>query len=119
LCNSLIVEHRATDSLARTFAALADPTRLAIVARLAAGDATVKELTEPFELTQQAVSRHLRVLEDAGLVSRRKQAQARPASLEVDRLAEIFSWIDAQRREWMDRHARIGDHLARLQEEQQ
>lgn len=107
------------DSLARTFGALADPTRVAIVGRLARGDATVKELTEPFDLTQQAVSRHLRVLEEAGLVSRRKEAQARPASLQVDRLVEVLTWIDAQRREWVDRHARISRHLAQPQEEQQ
>jgi DNA-binding transcriptional ArsR family regulator len=105
-------------SLARTFAALADPTRVAIVARLAGGDATVKELTAPFALSQQAVSQHLRVLEEAGLVSRRKQAQARPASLEVDRLVEVLTWTDAQRREWVDRHARLSGHLARLQEDQ-
>jgi DNA-binding transcriptional ArsR family regulator len=117
LCNSSIVEHVVASSLARTFAALADPTRVAIVDRLAGGDATVKELTEPFDLTQQAVSRHLRVLEEAGLVSRSKRAQARPASLEVDRLVEVLAWIDAQRREWIDRHARLARHLSELQEE--
>ena len=104
--------------LARTFAALADPTRVAIVDRLARADATVKELTEPFDLTQQAVSRHLRVLEEAGLVSRRRQAQARPASLEVDRLVEVLGWVDAQRQEWVARHQRLGRHLSRVQDEQ-
>ncbi|GAA0485573.1 transcriptional regulator [Paractinoplanes deccanensis] len=99
------------ESLARTFAALADPTRVAIVARLARGDATVKELTEPFDLTQQAVSRHLKVLADAGLVSRRQQAQARPASLEVDRLVEVLAWIGARRAEWADRHDRLAKYL--------
>jgi DNA-binding transcriptional ArsR family regulator len=94
--------------------ALADPTRVAIVARLAGGDATVKELTEPFALTQQAISRHLKVLEEAGLVSRRKAAQARPASLEVDRLVEVLAWVDARRREWVDRHNRLERHLRRL-----
>lgn len=103
-----------TQVLARTFMALADPTRVAIVARLAGGDATVKELTEPFALTQQAVSRHLKVLEEAGLVSRRKAAQARPASLEVERLVEVLGWIDARRREWGDRHNRLEQHLRRL-----
>jgi DNA-binding transcriptional ArsR family regulator len=106
------------EALARTFAALADPTRVAIVGRLARADATVKELTEPFDLTQQAVSRHLRVLEDAGLVSRTRQAQARPASLEVERLVEVLGWVDTQRREWADRHERLGRHLSRLQDEQ-
>jgi DNA-binding transcriptional ArsR family regulator len=112
------VDSATTETLARTFAALADPTRVAIVDRLAGADATVKELTEPFDLTQQAVSRHLRVLEEAGLVSRRRQAQARPASLEVGRLVEVLTWIDAQRREWVERHDRLGHHLARVQEEQ-
>jgi DNA-binding transcriptional ArsR family regulator len=94
--------------------ALADPTRVAIVARLAEGDATVKELTEPFALTQQAISRHLKVLEEARLVSRRKSAQARPASLEVERLVEILAWIDGRRREWVDRHSRLEQHLRRV-----
>jgi DNA-binding transcriptional ArsR family regulator len=102
------------DTLARTFTALADPTRVAIVARLATGDATVKELTEPFDLTQQAVSRHLKVLADAGLVTRRQQAQARPASLEVERLIEVLAWIDARRAEWAARHDRLAEHLRRL-----
>ncbi|MFF5076287.1 ArsR/SmtB family transcription factor [Actinoplanes sp. NPDC000266] len=101
-------------TLARTFAALADPTRVAIVARLATGDATVKELTEPFDLTQQAVSRHLKVLADAGLVTRRQQAQARPASLEVERLIEMLTWIDARRAEWAGRHDRLAEHLRGL-----
>jgi DNA-binding transcriptional ArsR family regulator len=111
LCNTLVVNEIGTEVLARTFMALADPTRVAIVARLAGGDATVKELTEPFALTQQAISRHLRVLEDAGLVSRRKAAQARPASLEVERLVEVLAWVDARRREWVDRHNRLEQHL--------
>jgi DNA-binding transcriptional ArsR family regulator len=112
------VERSSPQALARTFAALADPTRVAIVHRLAGSDATVKELAEPFDLTQQAVSRHLRVLEEAGLVSRRRQAQARPASLEVDRLVEILGWVDAQRREWVERHQRLERHLSRLQGDQ-
>jgi DNA-binding transcriptional ArsR family regulator len=102
-------------ALAHTFAALGDPTRVAIVARLAHGDATVKELTAPFALTQQAVSRHLKVLEEAGLVSRRVAAQSRPASLEVERLVEVLAWVDAQRREWVDRHGRLSAHLQQLQ----
>jgi DNA-binding transcriptional ArsR family regulator len=106
-----------TGILARTFAALADPTRVAIVAQLARGDATVKELTEPFDLTQQAVSRHLKVLEEAGLVSRRQVAQARPAVLEVERLVEVLAWVDTQRREWVDRHGRLEEHLRRLAQE--
>ena len=111
------MEATEVDDLARTFAALADRTRVAIVVQLAHGDATVKELTQPFDLTQQAVSRHLKVLEDAGLVSRRQVAQARPASLEIDRLVEVFGWIDEQRREWVARHGRLAAHLRRLSEE--
>jgi DNA-binding transcriptional ArsR family regulator len=111
------VNEAGTQALARTFMALADPTRVAIVARLAGGDATVKELTEPFGLTQQAISRHLKVLEVAGLVSRSKAAQARPASLEVERLVEVLEWVGARRQEWVDRHARLEQHLRRLAEE--
>ena len=105
-------------SLARAFGALADPTRLEIVTRLAGDDATVKELTESFDLTQQAVSRHLKVLQESGLVSRRKSAQTRPAALEVDRLVEILEWVDTRRREWVDRQERLGQHLTRVQEKQ-
>jgi DNA-binding transcriptional ArsR family regulator len=107
------------DTLARAFGALADPTRLSIVARLAAEDATVKELTESSVLTQQAVSRHLKVLEESGLVTRHAVAQTRPASLEVDRLIEILQWVDDRRREWTDRQARLGQHLADLQQGQE
>lgn len=103
--------------LVRRFAALADPTRFSIVTQLARGDATVKTLTESFDLTQQAVSRHLKVLEEAGLVSRRQVATARPAVLEVEGLVEVLGWIDARRREWIDRHTRLEDHLRRLAEE--
>ncbi len=101
----------ATRELASTFGALADPTRLAILTRLAEGEATVKELTAPFDLTQQAVSRHLKVLEQAGLVSRRAVAQARPARMEVDRLVDVLAWIDARRRDWEDRHDRLAAYL--------
>ena len=105
-----------TASVSQVFGALADPTRLAIVARLASGEATVKELTEPFELTQQAVSLHLKMLERAGLVARRKVGRARPARLEVDRLVEAIGWVDACRQEWVERHQRLAVHLASLQE---
>jgi DNA-binding transcriptional ArsR family regulator len=101
-------------SVAQVFGALADPTRLAIVTRLAAGEATVTELTEPFELTQQAVSLHLKVLENAGVVSRRKVGRARPATLEVDRLLDAIEWVEARRREWTERHARLAGHLSRV-----
>lgn len=103
-------------SVSKVFGALADPTRLAIVARLAQGEATVKELTEPFELTQQAVSLHLKLLESAGLVTRRKAGRARPARLDVDRLIEAIGWVDARRQEWLERHERLATHLATLQD---
>lgn len=101
-------------SVSQVFGALADPTRLAIVARLAQGEATVKELTEPFELTQQAVSLHLKTLESAGLVTRRKAGRSRPARLEVDRLIEAIGWVDDRRQEWIERHQRLAAHLATL-----
>jgi len=104
--------------LAKVFAALADPTRIEIVARLAHGDASVKELSEPFDLTQQAVSRHLKVLEGAGLVSRLRSTQSRPARLEVERLVEVLAWVGTRRREWADRHDRLGQHLRELTGEQ-
>lgn len=102
------------EALARTFAALADPTRVAIIGRLARTDATVKELTGPFAMSQQAVSRHLKVLEDAGLVSRRQVATSRPAVLEVDRLVEVVEWVGARRQECLERHERLEEHLRRL-----
>ncbi|MFT4398412.1 ArsR/SmtB family transcription factor [Gordonia lacunae] len=98
----------------KTFAALADPTRLSLLAELARGEATVGELAEPFALSQQAISKHLKVLEEAGLVSRRVQAQARPCRLELDRLDSAMGWIDAHRRVWVERHDRLASHLAQL-----
>src|SRR5215467_4563656 len=99
------------EDLSLTFAALADPTRRAILGRLALGDATVNELTEPFELTQQAVSKHLKVLERAGLISRLRVAQSRPCRLEVDNLAHAMSWIAEQQRIWVQRYDRLDQHL--------
>ncbi len=104
-------------ALATTFAALADPTRVAIVERLAGGDATVKQLTEPFDLTQQAISRHLAILTEAGLVTRGRQAQTRPASLDVDHLVEVIAWVAERRREWDERHDRLAAHLQTLAKE--
>lgn len=104
----------AEDHLTHTFTALADPTRRAILRRLALGDATVGELAEPFALTQQAVSKHLKVLEQAGLVSRRRVAQARPCHLELRNLAPVTDWIAEQQRTWEQRHDRLAQHLADL-----
>jgi DNA-binding transcriptional ArsR family regulator len=98
-----------------TFAALADPTRRAIVARLAAGDATVNELAAPFELTLPGISKHLKVLERSGLITRRRQAQFRPCHLEREALDAAVGWIEANRRLWSERFDKLDDHLRTLQ----
>src|SRR5215217_9703337 len=98
-----------------TFAALADPTRRAIVARLAAGDATVNELAEPFALSLPGISKHLKVLERSGLISRRRQAQFRPCHLERPALDAAVDWIEANRRLWSERFDKLDDHLRTLQ----
>lgn len=103
-----------SDDLSRTFAALADPTRRAIVARLAAGEATVGQLAEPFALTQQAVSKHLKVLEQAGLISRSRAAQRRPCRLRPDHLDAAAAWIERHRQAWAERYDRLDQHLAAL-----
>jgi DNA-binding transcriptional ArsR family regulator len=102
------------DALARVFSALADPTRRDIVARLAAGDATVNELAEPYDVTVQAVSKHLRVLEDAGLVSRTKDAQRRPVHLEAKVFDLMTKWIERYRREAEERYRRLDDVLRKM-----
>jgi DNA-binding transcriptional ArsR family regulator len=104
----------ATDALSRVFSALADPTRRDIVARLAADDATVNELAEPYDVTIQAVSKHLKVLEDAGLVSRSRDAQRRPVHLETEVFDLMTKWIERYRREAEERYRRLDDVLAAL-----
>ena len=99
------------DPLSRVFAALADPTRRDMVARLAAGDATVGELAEPYDVTIQAVSKHLKVLEDAGLVTRTREAQRRPVHLEAEVFDLMTKWIERYRREAEDRYRRLEDVL--------
>ena len=98
-----------------TFTALADPTRRAIVAHLAHGDATVKELAAPFEITLPAISKHLKVLEGCGLISRTRQAQFRPCHLEVEALDAAMSWIDENRRIWTERFDKLDAHLRDIQ----
>ena len=105
-----------TDTLSRTFAALADPTRRAILARLSAGEATVSELAAPFDMTFAAVSKHLRVLETAGLVSRGKDAQYRPARLDARPLAPAPEWIADYARFWESSLASLDDYLNALQQ---
>lgn len=107
-------EHHDDDELSRTFAALADRTRRGILARLAEGDATVNDLVAPFDLSQQAISKHLRVLEQAGLVSRTRLAQTRPCHLEPEPLTRAISWIERHRQIWDDRLDRLDAHLAAL-----
>src|SRR5215831_6617978 len=104
-----------SDRLNATFAALADPTRRAILARLASGAATVNELAEPFAMTQPAVSKHLKVLERAGLISRDRDAQRRPSRLEPKRLAEASAWLDQYRQFWQASFTRLDSLLDELQ----
>jgi DNA-binding transcriptional ArsR family regulator len=106
-----------TDELSETFAALGDPTRLAIVARLSEGDATVKELAEPFAVSLPAISRHLKVLERAGLITRGRAAQARPSRLRVEALREAVTWMDDRRELWEGRMDRLDRHLKTIQQE--
>ncbi len=107
----------AADELSSTFAALADPTRRAILTRLAAGEATVNQLAEPFALTQQAVSKHIKVLERAGLISRTRVAQSRPCRIEPARFDGAAEWIAQHRQMWLERYDRLDEHLAALQRE--
>jgi DNA-binding transcriptional ArsR family regulator len=104
-------ESMATDPLSRVFSALADPIRRDMVARLATGDAGVSELAEPYEVTVQAVSKHLKVLEDAGLVSRSREAQRRPVHLEAEVLDLMTTWIERYRRQAEERYRRLDDVL--------
>jgi DNA-binding transcriptional ArsR family regulator len=97
-----------------TFAALADPTRRAILARLASGEASVTELTEPFAMSQAAISKHLKVLERAGLVSRGRDAQRRPRRLELKPLAEATAWLEEYRKHWEGNYARLDALLDEL-----
>ena len=105
------------DPLTLTFAALADPTRRAMLARLAAGEATVSELAAPFAVTLPAISQHLKVLERAGLVVRTREAQWRPSRLHVDPLDEAVDWLLARRRTWDARMDRLEAHLRRTGED--
>ena len=104
-----------TADLDAAFSALADPTRRAILARLALGEASVNELAEPFDMSQPAISKHIKVLERAGLVSRSRDAQRRPCKLEAAPLRDIAEWLETYRRLWEDRLDRLGDYLTQLQ----
>jgi len=110
--------HPASDTLSTTFFALADPTRRAILARLTSGAATVKELSAPFEMSGPAVSKHLRVLERAGLVQRGREAQWRPRTLQAAPLKEVAEWAGEFRRFWDASYARLDVYLQQLDEEE-
>jgi DNA-binding transcriptional ArsR family regulator len=105
------------DQLSRVFAALADPTRRAILARLAEGEATVNQLAAPFPISLQAVSKHLKVLERAGLISRGRDGQWRPCRLESGPLREVSLWVEQYRRHWEERFEHLDGYLRKLTEE--
>ena len=105
----------AVDQLSTTFAALADPTRRAILARLSDGEATVNELAEPFPITVQAVSKHLKVLERAGLIARGRSAQLRPSRLQGEALKPVADWLADYRRYWDESFDRLDEHLREIQ----
>jgi DNA-binding transcriptional ArsR family regulator len=104
-----------TDRLSTTFAALADPTRRAILARLTSGEASVTELAEPFDMSMPAISRHLKVLEKAGLIARSREAQWRPCRLEPAPLKDVSKWVERYRRMWEERFDGLEDYLQELQ----
>jgi DNA-binding transcriptional ArsR family regulator len=103
------------DRLSATFAALADPTRRAILARLALGETSVTELAEPFAMSMPAVSKHLKVLERAGLITRGREAQWRPCRIDVEALKPVDDWLENYRRLWEERFDRLDDYLRELQ----
>jgi DNA-binding transcriptional ArsR family regulator len=108
----------ATDRLTTTLAALADPTRRAILARLAVGEATVTALASPFAMSLPAVSRHLKVLEHAGLIARGRQAQWRPCSLKAAPLKDVAGWVEHYRRFWTESFDRLDDYLLELKKKE-
>ena len=107
----MVMKEAALDA---TFAALADPTRRAILARLASGEATVMELAEPFDMSQPAISKHLKVLERAGLIVAGQDAQRRPRTLDAKPLADAIDWIETYRRQWEEAFARLDDVLGEM-----
>jgi DNA-binding transcriptional ArsR family regulator len=107
-----------SDQLSLTFAALADPTRRAILSRLASGEATVSELAKPFSISQPAVSRHLRVLEDAGLIARGRDGQRRPSRIAAEPLREVADWVERYRQFWDERLAGLEKYLDEVQKKE-
>jgi DNA-binding transcriptional ArsR family regulator len=110
----MAINNSGTERLTRTFSALTDPTRRAILARLAVSEATVSELMAPFELTQPTISKHLKVLENAGFIERGRDAQRRPCRLVPAALKEIADWVEPFRRQWEARFENLDRHLATM-----
>jgi DNA-binding transcriptional ArsR family regulator len=108
-----------TDTLSLTFSALADPTRRAILAQLASGEATVTELARPFEISMPAISRHLKVLERAGLIERSHEAQWRPARLQPAPLKDVSEWLERYRKNWEESFTKLDDYLRNIQNKTQ
>jgi DNA-binding transcriptional ArsR family regulator len=106
------------DRLDAAFSALADPTRRAILARLALGETTVNELAEPFDISLPGISKHLKVLEHAGLISRSRDAQRRPCKIELAPLKEVSDWVEVYRQLWEQRFDRLDDYLKQLQDKE-
>ena len=115
LFNQMVHNAMSTDRLSATFAALADPTRRAILARLALGETSVTELAEPFDMTLPAISKHLKVLERAGLIARGREAQWRPCRIEPGALKSVDAWLENYRRLWEERFDRLDVYLHELQ----
>lgn len=114
-----MASNASTDRLSSTFAALADPTRRAILARLSLGETSVTELAQPFQMTMPAVTKHLKVLERAGLITRGREAQWRPCRLDAAPLKDAASWVDQYRQFWEARLDRLDDYLQKLQAKEQ
>src|SRR3984957_15747753 len=108
-----------SDQLSSTFAALADPTRRAILSRLASGETSVTELAEPFEMSMPAISKHLKVLERAGLIVRKREAQFRPCRLDASRLKEVADWVEHYRQFWEQSLDRLDDYLRELKKKKE
>jgi DNA-binding transcriptional ArsR family regulator len=110
--------HMPADQLSLTFSALADPTRRAILARLLSGECSVSDLAEPFDMTMPAVSKHLRVLEHAGLIARRRDAQWRRCRIEADRLKDVADWVERYRPVWEERLDRLDQYLKQMKKKE-
>jgi DNA-binding transcriptional ArsR family regulator len=114
----MVIHEPRADRLSKAFSALADPTRRAILARLATGEATVSELLAPFELSQPAISKHLKVLEDAGFIERGRDAQRRPRKLVTTALEDVANWVEPFRQQWESRLDNLDRHLKTMSKQE-